>query len=180
MKYPSIPSAVQPVPHCDEIPVPVFTELAEIDQETLTSSTSLSNDDDEADAEYKPLGLFFEQPSLYSQPELNDLVRDLNLPKQSAELLASRLQEKNLLKPGTSVSFYRNREAELRKYFHSDGQLVYCNDVEGLLLTMGLPTYHSCEWRLFIDSSKRSLKCVLLHNGNIYGSIPIGYPRCCT
>lgn len=176
MKYPSIPSAIRPVPHCDEIPVPVFTELAEIDEEALTSSTSLSDDDDEeADAEYKPLDSFFDQPSLYSQPELNDLIRDLNLPKQSAELLASRLQEKNLLKPGTSVSFYHNREAELRKYFHSDGQLVYCNDVEGLLLAMGLPAYHSSEWRLFIDSSKRSLKCVLLHNGNIYGSIPIGH-----
>jgi hypothetical protein len=30
------------------------------------------------------------------------------------------------------------------------------------------------EWRLFIDSSKRSLKAVLLHNGNIYSSIPVG------
>ncbi|CAM1323525.1 Uncharacterised protein at_DN2338, partial [Pycnogonum litorale] len=30
------------------------------------------------------------------------------------------------------------------------------------------------EWRLK-DSSKTSLKCVLLHNGNIYGSIPIGH-----
>ena len=29
--------------------------------------------------------------------------------------------------------------------------------------------------RLFIDSSKRSLKCVLLHNRNIYGYIPIGH-----
>ena len=92
MKYPSIPSAIRPVPHCDKIPVPVFTELAEIDEEALTSSTSLSDDDDEeADAEYKPLDSFFDQPSLYSQPELNDLIRDLNLPKQYAELLASIL-----------------------------------------------------------------------------------------
>ena len=28
---------------------------------------------------------------------------------------------------------------------------------------------------LFIDSSKRSLKCVLLHSRNIYGCIPIGH-----
>lgn len=28
---------------------------------------------------------------------------------------------------------------------------------------------------LFHDSSKRSLKCVLLNNGNKYGSIPIGH-----
>jgi hypothetical protein len=31
------------------------------------------------------------------------------------------------------------------------------------------------EWRLFIDSSKRSLKAVLLHNGNYYTSLPIGH-----
>ena len=26
-----------------------------------------------------------------------------------------------------------------------------------------------------MDSSKRSLKCVLLHNGNLYGSVPLGH-----
>ena len=31
------------------------------------------------------------------------------------------------------------------------------------------------EWRLFIDSSKLSLKTVLLHNENILPSIPVGY-----
>ena len=106
---------------------------------------------------------------------MNDLIRDLNLPKQSAEVLVSRLQEKHLFKAGTSVSFYRNREEKLRKYFQSDGQLVYCSDVERLLLAMGLSAYRSNDWRLFIDSSKRSLKCVLLHNGKQYGSIPIGH-----
>ena len=53
------------------------------------------------------------------------------------------------------------------------GQLVYCNDAEGLLHIMGLPAHDSSEWRLYIDSSKRSLKCLLLHNRNIYGQILI-------
>lgn len=35
--------------------------------------------------------------------------------------------------------------------------------------------YKSDEWRLFIDSSKISLKAVLLHNGNLFPSVPIGY-----
>ena len=113
--------------------------------------------------------------SLYSQSELNNLIRDLNLPKQSAEVLASRLQENHLLKAGTSVSFYRNREENLRKYFQFDGQLVYCTDVEELLFAMGLSAYRSNDWRLFIVNSKRSFKCVLLHNGNQYGFIPIGH-----
>ncbi|GFX08255.1 uncharacterized protein TNCV_3267451 [Trichonephila clavipes] len=40
---------------------------------------------------------------------------------------------------------------------------------------MGLKKYLPSDWRLFIDSSKRSLKCVLLNNGNKYGSIPIAH-----
>ena len=33
--------------------------------------------------------------------------------------------------------------------------------------------YRFIEWRLFIDSSKLSLKAVLLHQGNIKSSIPL-------
>ena len=35
--------------------------------------------------------------------------------------------------------------------------------------------HNPADWRLFIDSSKTSLKAVLLHNGNIQPSIPVGY-----
>ncbi|GBM37175.1 hypothetical protein AVEN_14950-1 [Araneus ventricosus] len=35
--------------------------------------------------------------------------------------------------------------------------------------------HNSQEWCLFIDSSKNSLKEVLLHNGNKHPSIPVGY-----
>ncbi|XP_042217905.1 T-box transcription factor tbx-9-like [Homarus americanus] len=31
------------------------------------------------------------------------------------------------------------------------------------------------EWRLFIDSSKTSLKGILLHNGNVFSSIPVAH-----
>ena len=51
---------------------------------------------------------------------------------------------------------------------------VYCHNVAGLFQAMAC-IYDPTEWRLFIDSSKASLKCVLLHNGNIYASIPIGH-----
>jgi hypothetical protein len=36
--------------------------------------------------------------------------------------------------------------------------------------------YNVNEWRLFIDSSKRSLKAVLLHKDNYYASLRIGHP----
>ena len=42
------------------------------------------------------------QPKLFTQDELNDLSRDLNLSKESAQLLGSRLRDHNLLAPGTT------------------------------------------------------------------------------
>ena len=41
-----------------------------------------------------------DQPKLFNQEELNDLIRDLNLSKDAAQLPGSRLKEKNLLKVG--------------------------------------------------------------------------------
>ena len=41
---------------------------------------------------------------------------------------------------------------------------VYCHNIQGLLVELGITIYNSTEWRLFIDSSKRSLKCILLQN----------------
>jgi len=40
---------------------------------------------------------------------------------------------------------------------------------------MGVPQYKPAEWRLFIDSSKQSLKYVLLHNAKTYAFFPIGH-----
>ena len=51
---------------------------------------------------------------------------------------------------------------------------VYCYNVAGLLQMMAC-IYDPTEWQIFIDSSKASLKSVLLHNGNRYASIPIGH-----
>ena len=50
--------------------------------------------------------------------------------------------------------------------------LLFRDNIEGLITIMGT-SYIPLEWRLFIDSSKRSMKCVLLHNGNKLAFIPI-------
>lgn len=175
IQYPNLDSALRPIAHSDEVPIPIFTHLPQIDDGNFTTSSSDLSQDEHEDADFQVSGINLEYPLLFNQLELNDLVRDLDLPKQSAELLASRLQEKRLFHPGTSVTFYRKREEMLLKYFISENGLVYCNDIPSLLLELGLPEYNPEEWRLFIDGSKRSLKCVLLHNGNQFGSIPIGH-----
>ena len=45
-------------------------------------------------------------------------------------------------------------------------------DVRGLQNEIKANVYQPNEWRLFIDSSQRSLKAVLLHKGNKYAIIP--------
>ena len=111
---------------------------------------------------------------LRSQGELNDLTRDLKLSKESSELRASRPKEKNLLQPGTLITFYRKRHIDFLPNVTQEDDIVYCNDVAGLLRQLGVQQFDSQDWRLFIDSYKRSLKCVLLHNGNLYGSVSLG------
>ena len=80
-------------------------------------------------------------------------------------MLGSRLKEKNLLSPNTKFAWYRNREVEFRQFFRKVNSLVYCHDIGGLVRLMGFE-YNAKERRLFIDSSMKSLKEVLLYNGN--------------
>ena len=47
-----------------------------------------------------------------------------------------------------------------------------CKDVDGLFKALNM-SHCSDEWRLIIDSSKASLKAVLLHSGNVLPSIPV-------
>ena len=83
---------MQCVPHGPGIPVPVRSENMEnisyefqaIPEEHSTDDSSLYNDDRN-------------NPKLFTQPELNDLVIDLNLPKEYTDVFGARLKEKNLL-----------------------------------------------------------------------------------
>ncbi|KAI6658231.1 hypothetical protein LOD99_15500 [Oopsacas minuta] len=87
---------------------------------------------DSTDANYVPENELL-GPQTFTQGELNDLVRDLDLSKDKAELLASRLKQKNLLDKDVLVSHYRKRNFDLAQYYTTDGPLCYCNDIEGLL-----------------------------------------------
>ena len=102
------------------------------------------------------------------------MIRDLSLSKESFEILASRLKDRNLLQHGTKINFYRTRDKEFVPFFDDQLDFVFCKDIPGVLIKLGATEYSLADWRTFIDSSKRSLKCVLLHITNVYGSIPIG------
>jgi len=73
------------------------------------------------------------------------------------------------------VTYYRARHKSFAKYYlKKDNNVCYCHDITGLFKDFG-ETYDPTEWRLFIDSSKLSLKAVLLHQGNDKPLIPVAH-----
>ena len=59
-------------------------------------------------------------------------------------------------------------------FFRKEDGLVFCYDVDELMNALRIK-HDPLEWQLFIDSSKLSLKAVLLHNGYQHASIPVGH-----
>ena len=103
IEYPNLPSAIRPMPHSDEIPVPLFEQLPPREDLSDAEERSDSNDEDfeiDKDSVHRE----------FDQRELNDLARNLGLSKKPSEVLASRLNEKNLLEHRVKVSYFRTRE----------------------------------------------------------------------
>lgn len=115
---------------------------------------------------------------LISQNDFNDLVRDLNLSKRNSEILASRLNQWNLVAEDFKITAGRKRsftESFDRCFdIHENLKIVYCNNIDELFNAFDYP-HKPEEWRLFIDSSASSLKAVLVNNGNKFPSVPILY-----
>jgi len=72
------------------------------------------------------------------------------------------------------VPVYRKMHEHLVHFFKMERGLVVCTDIDGLMQTLNI-NHNPLDWRLFIDSSKLSLKALLLHNGNTLPSIPVGH-----
>ena len=145
-------------------------------EEIVLSDSEDPVDEQEIDDIYEPPPLSIDptSPKPLSQPELNDLVRDLGLTKHQSELLASRLKEKNLVTADVRITKFRTRSDDLQEKFSMLNNLCFCNDIVGLFEELDLP-YDPSQWRLFIDASLYSTKAVLLHNGNSLPSIPIAH-----
>ncbi|KAI6648548.1 hypothetical protein LOD99_8028 [Oopsacas minuta] len=148
---PDLDSARRPIPHDISLPIPI----PKPQQIKIGSDMVEDVHADSTDANYVPEDELLE-PQTFTQGVLNDLVRDLDLSKDKAELLASRLKQKNLLDKDVLVSHYRKRNFDLAQYYTTDGPLCYCNDIEGLYANL-IQEHSSSDWCLFIDSSKRSL-----------------------
>ena len=70
--------------------------------------------------------------------------------------------------------FYRGRHEEFKDFFSQKDGVVFCNDVCSVMEVLG-HEFNPDQWRLSIDSSKMTLKAVLLHNGNKLPSVPLAH-----
>ena len=99
VQYPDVPSAIRPVPHGPDLPVRELDVAMESSPEPESDNTADREEDEEYMSEEN------DRPVPLTQADLNDLT-DLN---DSAQLLGSRLRENNLLAPGTTFYWYRER-----------------------------------------------------------------------
>ena len=141
ISYSSISSAIQPVLHSNKFPPPVFNGfVSSEDEETESEEEHMEMKYKRTDTESKHSSTESKKavPQQFNQLELNDLVYDLNLSKQAAEILASRLNKKLVLYSSTKVSFYRKRDELFLPCIKEEKQLIYCDNVPGLLNELGI------------------------------------------
>jgi len=105
-------------------------------------------------------------PHKLAQNEMNNLVRDLEVPMLKAKLLAHRIKQWKYLDEGMKITLYRYGQKRSGTILHHGRTLVACKVVDGLFKALDI-SHCSDKWRLFLDFSKNRFKSVLLHNGNL-------------
>jgi len=91
--YLNIPPAIRPVPHVEDLPVPEPPKEYSLNSEIEEEDTEKTGPHKEEPADPDFQGPASESPHKLTQNKLNDLVRDWELPKVKAELLASRTKQ---------------------------------------------------------------------------------------
>ena len=77
--YPCIPSSIAPVQHCEDLLIPEPPVLKSF------FSVSISSEED-TDVDFDKAGTS-KKPHFPNQQEMDDLIRDMGLTKENAELL---------------------------------------------------------------------------------------------
>ena len=179
IEYPNIPSSIAPVPHnTTDLAVP---QPPTRDQ-PCPAETSSEDSKKEESAPLSSSSVVCRRrrvgdercPYYPNQEDINDPIREMALTKSNAELLISRLKQWDLLDEGVRITSQRKRHRGFSTFFSFREGLCYCHDIRGLFEAIRIPC-NTSDWRLFIDSSSKSLKAVLLHNTNKCPSIPLAH-----
>jgi hypothetical protein len=145
-------SASRPVPHTEDIPIPVPPQqyILEPDEEPNLNREKTPQTSTSTDADFTA-ELQFNKFHPITQQELNNIIRNLDLPESKAELLGSRLQQWNILEENLRISVYRKRHKDLVQFFNMERGLVACTDIDGVMQTLNIND-NPLDWQLFIDS----------------------------
>ena len=149
-------SAIKSVSHDPGLPIPQ-PPIENEDSLSVDERVSTSNESEENLIESDPSFQVQSGPLLINQERLNDQVHNLYLSKEKAEVLGSRLQQWNLLEAGTTISSFRSCNQNFVCYYARAQDICYCKDIDKLTIESGCE-HNPVHWRLFIDSSKKSLK----------------------
>ncbi|KAJ8665563.1 hypothetical protein QAD02_007225 [Eretmocerus hayati] len=137
IKYPNSTSSCRPLPQGPDLPIPMAPwmreDIPDGDRDSGNESCDFAEFSGDNPGAIPALRLF-------DQESLNDMVRDLGLTKEKAELFGSRLQERPMLAPGTTFCQYCYREKEFAPFFTQKNSLIYCNDVSALMALLGPTT----------------------------------------
>lgn len=174
--YIGVRSAQLPLPHSEAIPIP--PRLPSPDCFTIMTTETAFTEASTSHSLYVPEIIQNDEAKPLHQDEMDFLVAHLGLSQRNSEFLASFLKKRNLTQKDVKVTAYRQRQAQFQKFYtiNTQNTFSYCINIEGLMIEMDLNyNYNAKDWRLFIDSSKTSLKAVLLHKLNTKPSVPIAY-----
>jgi len=137
VQYPNLPSAMRPVPHSVELPVPEPpTNMMLSDTESRDEDVGQANYNMDCDPTFAGASSS-NKTHLLTQGDLNDIIHNLNLSKKRAELLGSGLKGWNLLHQDTKVCFYRGHHEEFKDFSSQKDGVVFCNDVCSVMLVLG-------------------------------------------
>ena len=112
IKYPNLRSAMKPVLHSDDLPVPtppVNKDLLSSSDEEMPSREDSAESISLEDIDSTYSGTSGNEPHWITQGDLNDVACDLYLSKQQSELLVSRLKQWNLVQEDVRITSFRNR-----------------------------------------------------------------------
>ncbi|KAH9388240.1 hypothetical protein TYRP_009451 [Tyrophagus putrescentiae] len=151
-----------------------------MDQDESASEEDEAMDDDINDPDWTPEdGSILPYIGPLDQNMLDYLIQMLQATKDGGQFIGSFLLNAGLLLPGTKID-QRHRNQKYAEFFavqglsytekQADGtnvevvkDVAYCTDISGLLQTQGI-AHHPDQWRLYMDGSRKSFKCLLLHN----------------
>lgn len=156
LSYLNLSSTIRPVVHCEEVLVPVFTELSEEATYVIAVEPNVNdfagthNDTDKDYGDYEGSS---NQPICFSRGQLFDLNRDLKFSKEPLELLASRVNDKNL-HPGTKITFCCMHFAKFVPFFKKHDELMFCKDIEDVLTQLGIENYVPEDWSVLLIAVK--------------------------